>query len=124
MKLLMLVIIILDLMLLYKLLDVKEEEVVVTNRPRRKEEFINRIVIQEFPKAWEEEDQVVYDVEVIKAELKAKFLERAREWENSYLWNEEQNLERFRAKHGIFKDRIDYNINEEFTSGLFSLATV
>lgn len=120
MRLLSLVLIVLDLIVLWKLLDVKEEGkpsptackvVNIEERPRR--------VVPAEVLAVEEEE---VDLEEIKEALRIKFIERRKAWERDYIWNKEDNLRNFRLKHGIpVEDIVDTNTIEEHDRGLFSL---
>lgn len=120
MRLLSLVLIVLDLIVLWKLLDVKEEGkpsptactvVNIEERPRRVK-----------PIAVEEEE---VDLEEIKEAFRLKVIRRRKAWEREYIWNEEDNLYRYRLKHGIIsEDMEDNNTIEDFNRGLFSLTAL
>lgn len=120
MRLLSLLLIVLDLIVLWKLLDVKEEGkpsptackvVNIEERPRR--------VVPAEVLAVEEEE---VDLEEIKEALRIKFIERRKAWERDYIWNKEDNLRNFRLKHGIpVEGIVDTNTIEEHDRGLFSL---
>ena len=113
---------VIDLLVLKKLLESKEElsptptanKVVYIDRPRR-------VVPAVVPV--EDEEDLEELKERLKEELRIKFLERRKAWERDYLWNKEDNLQRFRVKNGI-EPVNNGNKNNNLDSGLFSLATV
>lgn len=123
MRLLSLVLIVLDLIVLWKLLDVKEEGkpsptackvVNIEERPRR--------VVPAEVLAVEEEE---VDLEEIKEAFRLKVIRRRKAWERKYIWNEEDNLYKYRLKHGIIsEDMEDNNTIEDFNRGLFSLTAL
>ena len=121
MRLLSLLLIVLDLIVLWKLLIEEERKpsptackvVNIEERPRR--------VVPAEVLAVEEEE---VDLEEIKEAFRLKVIERRKAWERDYIWNEEDNLRNFRLKHGIpVEDIVDTNTIEEHDRGLFSLTT-
>lgn len=122
MKLLLVLLLVIDLLVLKKLLESKGElsptptanKVVYIDRPRR-------VVPAVVPV--EDEEDLEELKERLKEELRIKFLERRKAWERDYLWNKEDNLQRFRVKNGI-EPVNNGNKNNNLDSGLFSLATV
>ena len=111
MELICILFIMIDLLLLRKLLEGKNLKpavsytVQIQERPRR---VVYPVNVEEEP-----------SLEELGEELRIKFKERLKDWEDGFLWNEEANLSRFRVKKGI---KLDYVANNTNTEGsLFSL---
>lgn len=122
MKLLLVLLLVIDLLVLKKLLESKEEvsptptanKVVYIERPRR-------VVPAVVPVEEEEEEDLEELKERLKEEFRLKIIERRKAWERQYIWNEEDNIERFRVKHGI---KPVEKVNNTVNGGLYSLRTV
>lgn len=123
MKLICILFIMIDLLLLYKTLNHKEgthkEEptpptysvTFTQDRPRR---VYMGYINEEEP-----------SLEELGEELRIKFKERLKDWEEGYLWNKEDNLRRFRLKNGITLEGLgNTNNRNNLEEGLFSLKVV
>lgn len=121
MKLVSILLILIDILVLWKLLNTKDTPtptkavdnvVYIQSRPRR--------VVPAEILAVEE-----VDLEELKEELRIKFLERRKAWERDFIWNNEDNLRKFRVKHGIPVEDLDHTKGiKSFEEGLFSLTAI
>lgn len=128
MKLLLVLLLVIDLLVLKKLLESKEEVsptptankvVYISNTPRRVVPAVRLAVV-------EEEEDLEELKERLKEEFRLKVIERRKAWERDYVWNKEDNIIRYRLKNGIIteeeaKTRIKY---KSMSDGLFSLRAV
>lgn len=122
MKLVSILLILVDILVLWKLLNTKDTPtptkavdnvVYIQSRPRR-------VVPAVVPV---EEEEV--DLEEIKEALRIKFRERRKAWERDFIWNNEDNLRKFRVKHGIPVEGLEHNKGiKSFEEGLFSLTAI
>lgn len=125
MKLLLVLLLVIDLLVLKKLLESKEEvsptptasKVVYIERPRRVVPAVAPV---------EEEEDLEELKERLKEEFRLKVQADIKAWVNSYVWDKEDNLVRFKLKNGIIteeeaKNSIKY---KSMSDGLFSLRAV
>lgn len=117
MELICILFIMIDLLLLRKLLEGKNPKpavsytVQIQERPRR---VVYPVNVEEEP-----------SLEELGEELRIKFKERLKDWEEGFLWNKEDNLRRFRLKNGITLEGLsNTNNRNNLEEGLFSLKVV
>ena len=117
MKLICILLLVIDLLVLKKLLEgisptpTANKVVYIKERPRR-------VVPAVVPV--EEEEDLEELKERLKEEFRLKVQADIKAWVNSYVWDTEANIERFRIKHGI---KPVEQVNNTDNGGLFSLRT-
>lgn len=117
----MCLLLVLDLLVLWKLLDVKETAIPTA---RKVVSIDSNLDVKEYTpvRIFQEEEETF---EEMKEAFRLKIIERRKAWIESEIFNTEDNLRKFQLKNGIITEEYVYISNKSnFNNGLFSLRTV